>query len=97
MIFVVTQKSGVKRMKNEEAIKILQVAKAEIEWSAPLDYQEAIDMAIEALSEPERKKGKWIDHSDEGYVECPFCHSATNCDGNKDELRFCFSCGAELR
>lgn len=47
--------------------------------------------------EPERKRGKWIDHSDEGYVECPFCHSATNCDGNKDELRFCFSCGAELR
>ena len=43
------------------------------------------------------KKGEWIDYSDEGYVECPFCHSATNCDGNKDELHFCFSCGAELR
>ncbi len=43
------------------------------------------------------KTGKWIDYSDEGYVECPFCHSATNCDGNKDELHFCFSCGADLR
>ena len=55
--------------------------------------------AIEALpsAQPERKKGKWIDYSDEGYVECPFCHSATNCDGNKDELHFCFSCGADLR
>ena len=42
-------------------------------WKEVLEY-----------SEPERKKGKWIDHSDEGYVECPFCHSATNCDGNKD-------------
>lgn len=41
--------------------------------------------------------GKWLDYSDEGYVECPFCHSATNCDGNKDELHYCFSCGAELR
>ena len=48
-------------------------------------------------AQPERKKGKWIDYSDEGYVECPFCHSATNCDGNKDELHFCFSCGADLR
>ena len=48
-------------------------------------------------TELERKKGKWIDYSDEGYVECPFCHSATNCDGNKDELHYCFSCGEELR
>lgn len=45
----------------------------------------------------ERKKGKWIDNSEDGYVECPFCHSATNCDDNIDELHFCFSCGAELR
>ena len=41
-------------------------------------------------AEPERKKGEWIDYSDEGYVECPFCHSTTNCDGNKDELHYCF-------
>lgn len=52
--------------------------------------------AIKALPSVPRK-GKWIDYSDEGYVECPFCHSATNCDGNKDELHYCFSCGAELR
>ena len=57
---------------------------------------------IEALEDlpsvqPERKKGKWIDYSDEGYVECPFCHSATNCDDNKDELHYCFSCGADMR
>ena len=55
--------------------------------------------AIERVpaAEPGRKKGKWIDYSDEGFVECPFCHSATNCEGNKDELHYCFSCGAELR
>ena len=52
---------------------------------------------IAPSAEPECRKGKWIDYSDEGYVECPFCHSATNCDGNKDELHYCFSCGAELR
>lgn len=49
------------------------------------------------VAQPEYKKGKWIDYTDEGYVECPFCHSATNCDGNKDELHFCFSCGADMR
>lgn len=44
----------------------------------------------------ERKTGKWIDYAEDGYVECPFCHSATNCDGNVDELHFCFSCGAKM-
>ena len=43
---------------------------------------------------PARPKGKWIDYSDEGYIECPFCHSATNCEGNIEELHYCFSCGA---
>lgn len=38
-------------MEVKDAIKILQVAKSEVEWSAPLDYQEAFDMAIIALQE----------------------------------------------
>ena len=67
-------------------------------WSTVEVKYFVVDM-LEKLpsAQPERKKGKWIDYSDEGYVECPFCHSATNCDGNKDELHFCFSCGADLR
>lgn len=36
-------------MTREEAIKIIEVAKAEVEWEAPLDYQIAFEMAIEAL------------------------------------------------
>lgn len=68
-------------MKNEEAIKILQVAKAEIEWSAPLDYQEALDMAIESLEKQIPKKpvkskkpryGMGYDYYD---WECPTCGS----------------------
>lgn len=45
----------------EEAIKILHVAKAEIEWSAPLDYQQALDMGIEALEKQIPKKFKMKD------------------------------------
>ena len=45
--------------------------------------------------EPERT-GRWINHVEDGYVECPFCHSATNCDDNISELHFCFSCGARM-
>ena len=44
----------------------------------------------------QEKTGHWIDHSEEGYVECSECGSATNCDGNIDDLHFCFSCGAEM-
>ena len=44
----------------------------------------------------QEKTGHWIDHSDEGYVECSNCGSATNCDGNINELHFCFSCDAKM-
>lgn len=44
-------------MTREEAIKIIEVAKAEVEWEAPLDYQIAFDMAIEALKQPTQR---WI-------------------------------------
>lgn len=44
-------------------------------------------------------KGIWRDYTDEGYVECPICKSATNCESKEDidELHFCFSCGAMLK
>jgi len=46
-------------MTTEEAIKIFQVAKAEIEWSAQLDYQEAIDMAVKALEKQKEEIHVW--------------------------------------
>lgn len=74
----------------------------EYDWNDEQMYYIEADMAIGAIerlpsAQPERKKGEWIDYTEDGYVECPFCHSATNCDGNKDELHFCFSCGADLK
>lgn len=51
----------------------------------------------EAISFRREKTGNWIDHSeDEGYVECPFCHELTNCNGNKEELHYCWHCGAKM-
>ena len=38
-------------MKIKEAIDILKIVKAEIEWNYPIDYAEALDMAIIALKE----------------------------------------------
>ena len=63
-----------------------------------------VDTCEDAISRREVKelfqegsvKGHWIDYSDEGYVECSECGSATNCDGNIADLHFCFSCGAKM-
>lgn len=48
-------------MTNQEAISVIETAKAECEWNAPLDYKIAFDMAIEALE----KQSKWIPVSEE--------------------------------
>lgn len=70
--------------------------KALYEWHEIVTEDRAIDH-FKRLPSAQPRNGEWIDYSDEGYIECPFCHSATNCEGNKDELHYCFSCGAELR
>lgn len=72
-----------------EAIRIAEQGQVQgFEWQ----FKKLCD-----LPSVQPRKGKWVDYSDEGFVECPFCHSATNCYGNKDKLHYCFSCGAELR
>lgn len=49
-------------------------------------------------SNGKRPQGEWIDHSEnEGYVECPICGHLTNCEGNIDELHYCWNCGAKLQ
>ena len=44
----------------------------------------------------QQKTGHWIYYSEEGVVECSECGSATVCNGNINELHFCFSCGAKM-
>ena len=80
-------------MTRQEAIKGLKVLRRDFSGYKP--NEEMFDMAIEAL-EREPKRGKWIDYTEEGFVECPFCHSATTCDDNIDDLKFCFLCGAKM-
>ena len=55
------------------------------------------DVALlpEVDAEPVRH-GRWIDYTDEGYVECDQCRSATNCDGDIEELNYCWHCGAKM-
>jgi tartrate dehydratase alpha subunit/fumarate hydratase class I-like protein len=37
------------KMTNQEAIEIIKIAIAEIEWNYPMDYVEAFEKAIKAL------------------------------------------------
>ena len=79
-----------------------------IDNAQPIDldkqtYKDAYDQGYadgwkERYGEPDgRLKGEWIDYSETGgYVECPFCGSATTCESNKEELHFCFNCGAQM-
>jgi hypothetical protein len=60
------------------------------------DIQRSLDVAFKALEE--RPQGEWLDYSEEyGYIECPFCGSATTCEDNIDELHYCWNCGAHLQ
>lgn len=43
-------------MKPQEAIGIMKIALAEVDWEYPMDYPAAFEMAIEALTEAEQYK-----------------------------------------
>ena len=63
----------------------------------------AYEMAIEALREPERKKGKWGRNFDgnEWYWFCSNCkeewHEEDLWMGGNDFPNFCPNCGADMR
>lgn len=48
-----------KNMKIKEAVDILEIIKAEVEWDYPIDYIEALDKAIMALKE----KDEFVDNN----------------------------------
>lgn len=59
---------------------------------------EALNMAIETLKEPERKKGQWVD----GESKCPVCGEDKFKNLDADiwadwKPPFCPNCGADMR
>lgn len=48
-------------MTPKEAIKILEAARAKVEWNYTLDYAIAIDTAIEALQKVQDYEAQWIE------------------------------------
>lgn len=75
-------------MTNQEAIMVLNM----VEAHGGLVI-EAKKKAIEALIQPERKKGKWIDARDYcGEFLCSNCHE-TNINNS---YKYCPYCGAEM-
>ena len=62
------------------------------------DYGEFLVAAIEALQEPERKKGKWISAlKDDGdsLLRCSICNYPVSYFWGR--TNFCPECGADLR
>ena len=60
-------------MKPEEAIEIIKIAIAEVEWDYPIDYTVAFEEAIKALEKQIPKMP--IDNIERGWFECPTCGS----------------------
>ena len=80
-------------MTPKEAIKILEIAKAEVEWNYPLDYAIAIDTAIEALEKqiPKTPLDKTKSMDDYGY--CPNCRKIID---DYNDFNFCSTCGQAI-
>ena len=71
----------------EEATGIVKCAIGEVEWNYPLDYAEALGVAIEALEKQIPKKLK-----DDGWLYCPICGR----DVLMDRFDYCPDCGQAL-
>ena len=67
-------------MTNEDAIKTINIAMAEVEWNYPMDYTVAFEMAIDAIEKHIPRKPIYSDYDDNGFGEiipytaiCPIC------------------------
>lgn len=92
-------------MTRDEAINTLANFKVYISGGGVTDKKanEALDMAIEALSE--RPKGEWIkkqvfnpelDKYDP-FIECSVCGYNPYYGGSEPKFNYCANCGADMR
>ena len=85
-------------MTAEEAIKMIQVAVAEVEWEYPLDYSIAFETAIEALEKQIPKKPI----NEECYYICPCCRDDLGVSDDDIFIyklsmpKYCSNCGCKL-
>ena len=90
-------------MTREEAIIELRLDPS-INEDVSEEYNDAIDMAIEALSQPEQKVGHWIKYGvprcDEQHYQCTNCEYYINFGmwGKvyTKEFKYCPNCGAKM-
>ena len=55
-------------MTNREAIEVIKLAQAQVEWEYPMDYAAAFDMAISALEAQEWRPVKKLPKKDGSYL-----------------------------
>ena len=86
-------------MVRKEAIEVLKKNKPTSDpRRCGIELCEAVDMAIKALQETERKKGKWISElKDDGdsLLRCSICNYPVSYFWGR--TNFCPECGADLR
>lgn len=92
-------------MTNEEAIKTIEIAIADVEWNYPMDYAIAFENAISALEKQIPKKairasraiekdGQLFMNDDNEYWKCPMC---ANYDVPlRENQQYCHYCGQKI-
>lgn len=80
-------------MTKSEAIEHLKnIAIYSVQDGYTDEARQALDMAIKALEEPERKKGKWI--LDTFQIRCSQCNKLFS--DNLFTSKYCPNCGARM-
>lgn len=82
-------------MNNQEAIEIIKIAVAEVEWNYPMEYAAAFDMAIGALEKMETVEPTPGGRDD---IEGIYWHTCPECNADIAKWdRYCRGCGRKVK
>ena len=80
-------------MTNREAIEVIKLAQAQVEWEYPMDYATAFDMAISALEKQIPKRVRITTST----KRCSVCGRQLSGIGNiHPERNYCQRCGQKI-
>ena len=82
-------------MTKKEAIKVIDGRFEIMDYCENARLEEALDLAIKALEQPERKKGKWI-YNSPVTMKCDQCGLVIK-DWDWHRFKYCPNCIAEMR